>query len=53
MVWNVDGYVAGIRVLLEDGGLLGMGWSVAECLHWSVAVGVFPLEEGITVGSQA
>ncbi|KAH9704411.1 PTI1-like tyrosine-protein kinase 3 [Citrus sinensis] len=29
-------YVAGIRVLLEDGGLLGMGWSVAECLHWSV-----------------
>ncbi|XP_052299477.1 probable pectinesterase/pectinesterase inhibitor 44 isoform X5 [Citrus sinensis] len=38
LVWNVTGYVAGIRVLLEDGGLLGMGWSVAECLHWSVGV---------------
>ncbi|GAY52675.1 hypothetical protein CUMW_143720 [Citrus unshiu] len=36
LVWNVARYVAGIRVLLEDGGLLGMGWSVAECLHWSV-----------------
>ncbi|KAH9658394.1 hypothetical protein KPL70_023476 [Citrus sinensis] len=53
LVWNVAGYVAGIRVLLEDGGLLGMGWSVAECLHWSVAFGVFPQEEGITAGSQA
>ncbi|GAY62349.1 hypothetical protein CUMW_217100 [Citrus unshiu] len=38
LVWNVAGYVAGIRVLLEDGGLLGMGWSVAECLHWSSGV---------------
>ncbi|ESR60677.1 hypothetical protein CICLE_v100170072mg [Citrus x clementina] len=38
LVWNVAGYVAGIRVLLEDGGLLGMGWSVIECLHWSVGV---------------
>ncbi|KAL9422366.1 hypothetical protein AB3S75_034603 [Citrus x aurantiifolia] len=38
LVWNDAGYVAGIRVLLEDGGLLGMGWSVAECLHWSVGV---------------
>ncbi|GAY68306.1 hypothetical protein CUMW_263110 [Citrus unshiu] len=25
LVWNVAGYVARIRVLLEDGGLLGMG----------------------------
>ncbi|KAL9426820.1 hypothetical protein AB3S75_033575 [Citrus x aurantiifolia] len=33
LVWNVAGYVAGIRVPLEDGGLLGMGWSVVECLH--------------------
>ncbi|KAK9192990.1 hypothetical protein WN944_003686 [Citrus x changshan-huyou] len=52
LVWNVAGYVAGIRVLLEDGGLLGMGWSVAECLHWSVAeclhwsVGVWLLDSG-------
>ncbi|KAL9451513.1 hypothetical protein AB3S75_013140 [Citrus x aurantiifolia] len=53
LVWNVAGYVVGIRVLLEDGGLLGMGWSVAGCLHWSVVVGVFALEEGITAGSQA
>ena len=38
LVWNVAGYVAGIRVVLEDGGLLRMGWSVVECLHWSVGV---------------
>ncbi|KAL9429535.1 hypothetical protein AB3S75_031358 [Citrus x aurantiifolia] len=38
LVWNVVGYVAEIRVLLEDGGLLGIGWGVAECLHWSVGV---------------
>ncbi|GAY64748.1 hypothetical protein CUMW_235800, partial [Citrus unshiu] len=38
LVWNVVGYVVGIRVLLEDGGLLGMGWIVAGCLHWSVRV---------------
>ncbi|KAL9457788.1 hypothetical protein AB3S75_006773 [Citrus x aurantiifolia] len=25
LVWNVAGYVTGIKVLLEDGGLLGMG----------------------------
>ncbi|KAK9211921.1 hypothetical protein WN943_001299 [Citrus x changshan-huyou] len=36
--WNFAGYVAGIRVLSEDGGLLGMGWSVAECMRWSVGV---------------
>ena len=28
-------------MLLEDGGLLGMGWSVAECLHWSVGLWLF------------
>ncbi|GAY68400.1 hypothetical protein CUMW_263830 [Citrus unshiu] len=33
LVWNVTGYAARIRVLLEDSGLLGMGWSVVECLH--------------------
>ncbi|GAY66305.1 hypothetical protein CUMW_247660 [Citrus unshiu] len=38
LVWNVAGYVVGIRVLLEDDGLLGIGWSVAECRHWSVGV---------------
>ena len=41
--------MARIRVLLEDGGLLGMGWSVAGY----VAVKVLPLEDRIAAGSLA
>lgn len=47
MGWNVVGYMAGIRVLLEDGMLLCMSWSIARCV---AGIRVL-LEYGILAGS--
>lgn len=52
LVWNVAGYMAGIAMVLEDGGYVAgitVGWRVTGY----VAIRVLPLEEGIATGSLA